>query len=829
MGHKLETEACVPPQGQTRDPGSKSGWSWERKSSPSSEGNAKSERRSKVGEDDMDSNGAVESNVNVGFGSETVDPPPLPRVKNPISDWDELGLMTPIVRNASRTEVETPPSNLALVSSPPLFQLREMGEGDSIDEGGTRSAPQNHTRVHHLSQTPSRYVRNSSRLGVGILFTPRSHGCLASLGVAMDAVDVAGGVNAGISDKHGGGSRNVSDEEKCAQFRFPPANVHPNLSPGSDSEVRSCSPTTGPPSPQTEVLSGFRFSAPVRDDNDTAPALQRRLRPDRLNGVIAGKTRGCVGIVDGCQPSGRLSVAAVDGFDDGEEELRWAGRIGPSTRADASQDLDAHISRCSSPLDPASGSCADADVNACSRGLLAGSYSMDLPRSHYPGLSPDRPSVFWSRLRRHAKGRNMRDMLSPCSRSRFRASREIPTPNFPKAATSSFSPKPLEEAPHTYDGGASPDNTKLNTDRNTPWLIQTHEHVRSYPNKFDVLGFSSSSPSTLISGSPSSLVSAPRNLHLDQDKFDGDRDSDTGGYGSGFNEHLALSGQLRKDVRIKMKPDLSTRTGLNGASDGAVLSCGALRCSLAAKPIDNLTDGDVNVLGHVAGIEHGDMGALESFGPLAIDHCGPASPISGSVSVNGVSGVSAVGSPFTRALGVRSHIDDESVDIQARASMMSSTMSTQSRSIGHCDGGEGEPEECGLLKSLLEFSDPWGLMKKKVLNIHSPTPEGIERGEKKEKDLVGVKGGFERRGVGYVTPPSMDVLLGVIRTSDEAEAKEVWESGPGDDELQDLQENLDFRSSQPHTGSLLDLEALACPANRIPFVTRPPPPNIRAP
>ena len=407
---------------------------------------------------------------------------------------------------------------------------------------------------------------------------------------------------------------------------------------------------------------------------------------------------------------------------------------------------------------------------------------MALSRSRNPGLSPDRGSVFGPRLRRHAQGRTMGDVLPQGSRSRPRVPRRNPMPNSPKAATSSFSPKPLGGVPYTYDAGASPDNTQLNTDRDTPWLIQTHEHVRSDTKEFDMLRFSSSSSSTSISGSVSSPASAPGNLHLGQDKCDGDKDRDAERSRSGFNERLTPSGELRRDMRIEMKPGLNMRTGSNGGFDGAVLSCDALRHPLTRKSINDPGDGDGSVLGHVAGIEHGDMGGLESFGPLVFDRCGPTSLIPGPGSMTGVSGVPAVGSL---------------------------TVATQSQSIDHHEGGEGEPEECGLLKSLLESSDPWGLMRKQVLNLPSPTHEEVERrGNREQEDLARARGSFGRRGVGYVTPPSMDALLEDIVASDEAGTKEVWEGGPGEGGLEDSQEILDFRSSpQPGTGLLLDLQS----------------------
>ena len=789
--------------------------------------------------------GAVESNVNLGFGSKTVDPFSSPHVKNSIADWDEFGLMSPTMKNESRTEVEIPPSNLALVSSPPPLHFREMDEGDSVDEGGTRSDFPVHVRIRGLSQTPSRYAKNLSHSGVGVSFTPRSHSRLSSA-----VVEVVGEVDSRVSGRRGRDSPKVSGEEQRVQFRFSPTNIgprvgkaerqthrcelsaaatvgvtanHPILSPGSfpsDPEVRSCPPTPGALSPRTEVLSGSRISATICDDNNPSLAFRRRLRPDGLNEMMAEKTRAHAGVVDGYDPNERLSVAAVDGLDDGEEGHCWAGQTEPFTRANVSQDLDVHISPCLSPSCAVSGSCTGADIGVDSQGLLADSRSSVLPRSRYAGLPSDRGSTFGSHPRRYSKGRAMGDILAPGSRSHF----QVPHQIFPKAATS-FSRKQPEEVLYTYDADASPDNNQLNSDRNAPWLIQTHEHVVSDTKEFDMLKFSSSSPSALISRLASSLASAPGDLHLDQDKFDGDKDSGVGGSGSGFNERLTPSRELRKDKRIEMKPDTNTRTGLNGVSDGAVLRYDALHRPLTAKPIYNLGDGDISVLDHVAGIEHRDMGALENFGPLAFDLYGPASPISGSLSVAGVSGLSAVGSLFTRALGARSHIDD--TDIPAHTSLDSRTTSTQSWSIDYSGGGEGELEECGLLKSLLESSDPWGLMKKKALNLPSPEREEVERRGKREKeDSARVNGSFGRRGVGYVTPPSMDALLGVNGTSKGVEMEEIWE-GSDDDELEYSQEILDFRSSQPCPGLLLIFQR--CRITQlidILLVTRPSPSNI---
>lgn len=343
VGHEPQIEVSVPPQGHTRDAGSKPCSFWERKSSPSSEGSPKPDKQANWNEGDTNVDRAPESNVNVGFGSKTVDPFSPPRVKNSIADWDEFGLMSPIMRNESRTEAEIPPSKLALVSSPPLLHFREMDEGDFGDEGGTRSAFREHVRVQGLSRTPLRYVRNSSYSEVGNSFTPSSHSALSSSGVSVDAVDVANDVVARVSVRQGGCSQGVSGEEQRVQFRFSPANVHPHIdkvdhlgeppetavvdpeSDPSDSEVRSCSPTARSLSPRTEVLPASRFSSTVCDDNGATPALRWWLQPDGLNEMMAGKTTVGVGVIGGHQPHGRLSTVAVDGLDDGKEKLCWAG------------------------------------------------------------------------------------------------------------------------------------------------------------------------------------------------------------------------------------------------------------------------------------------------------------------------------------------------------------------------------------------------------------------------------------------------------------------------------------------------------------------------
>lgn len=331
MGHNPEVEACGFPQGQARNLGCDQRWFWGRKLSPSSDGGTRTERRADVDEDDTNVDSAVDPNVNVGLGSKTVAPHSPPRAENLISAWDELGSMSPILRNQPRTEVEIPPSQLALVSSPPPLHFRDMDEGDPIDERGTCPAPRHHVRVLDQSQNPSRYVRSSSRLGVGIPFTPRSHS--GFLGT-KEAMSVSDGMDARISDRPLGASRNVG---------FSPTNIHPRMgkpekqdhrrelpgtaavgvsanrpclppprSPPSDSEVRTNSPTPGSLSPRTVVLSGSGPSTPVLRDHDTALAFRWSLRQDKLNEMMTGKT------VDGCQSNGRLSVVPVDGSEIGE-------------------------------------------------------------------------------------------------------------------------------------------------------------------------------------------------------------------------------------------------------------------------------------------------------------------------------------------------------------------------------------------------------------------------------------------------------------------------------------------------------------------------------
>ena len=807
-----EVGACVPPRGQERDFGCSPSWIWEGSSNPSSEGNAKPERQMKTKLNDEDTNvdDCVESNVILGFGSNAVGLFSPPRVKSSISDWGELGSASLVLENGSRTKVESPPSRLAQVLSPPPPPFWEAGRGDS--GGSTRSAFQNHVRVPVSSRTPSRYPRSS---GPNKTYPPGSRNRFPS-----DAM-VTGGMHVRTPDRRTvRGLRELSGEEQHIELRLPPPDVLPrideekrekrhkppeaaatgagvndlnNLSPGSFpsvSGIQSCSSTAGSLSPRTEVLSDSGFPA-VCGDYDIVCALEWRLGSDGINEMEAGKTKmdgkgygndlGGVGAVDGFHSSRRLSVVSVDGSDNGSESecAGLGGRVGRFTRADVSQDQDTqHGSRypslsCSTP-----GSCADADVDANPQTPVAGSFSAILPRSRCSSRPSDHGSVFGSRRRRHAKDRTMGDVLSPGSRSHLRTVPSLP-----------FTPS--EAVLYTYDARAFQDNTKLNynTSRNASRVIQADEHVHADTQEFDVLRFSSSSPSISISAPASPSLSAPRNLLLGRDRLDEDKDSEAGG--SGLMTHLPLNRELRSLMKTDMKSDSDTRPRLNGGADVARLKCDAAG-PLTSQFINNRGDSDGSVLRHVDGIEQRDMGGLEhgALGSLGLG--GRVSPGSGSVSVSGVSGDSAAGSLFTPVLGGWSYFDDD--DIRSITVPGSRTASIQPRSI---DRGDREgSEECGLLKSLLESSDPWGLMKKAALGLPSPTPSKIERREKrKEEDVVRVRGSLGRRGVGYVTPPSMDALLGMAGSCGEVE---VEVEGCRDDD-EDLYEVLDFRSSQPRT------------------------------
>ena len=772
-------------------------------------------------------NGGVESNVNIGFGSKTVGSFSPPRVENLISDRDEFALTDPVMRNKSKTDEEIPPSKLALVLSPPPLHFVETDEGDIAHDGGTRSALSNHVRIRDPSRTPSP-ARSLSRSGVGNFFTPRSHSSLSRVSVAVDVADAMDGANPRTPDRRYSGLRDDSDEEGRIDSLFSPTNVRsridddgqhelrrelPNaaaagmrvdhqrnpstVSTPSNSQKRSCSPTARSLSPRTEVLSVSRFSM-GRCDKDIASAFRRGMRSDRLNEIVAGK-EACVGRrgnemggvedMGGCCSS-RLSVVTDDGSEDGREELCCPG---------VSQDLDAR-SRCSSPSYFASGSCADARVDSGTRCLPAGSYPTVLPGSRYPSSSY-RWSTFGTRHGQHATGRLMDDKLSPNPYSRFRDFHRTPIPGSLKAAAPAHLSRPIEAASFTYDAGASRDNTQLNTHTNASWSIQTKEHVHPDTQDFDTLRFSSSSPSVLM---PATSISAPRNLHLDGS--DDDKDGYVEGSRPGFNERFTFNGELRTDMKDNMMPNPNMGTVLSGGADGAVLSRDSLGYLPASKVINNRYDGG-GILRHVEGIQHRDMGGFDSdnVGPFGLR--GRASQIPGSLIVAGVSGVSAAGSLFRRALRTGAGFYDEDVEIRLPIDFGVKTPAIQPRSIDRHGGGEGEGRECGLLESLLESSDPWGLMRRKVLGLASPTPEEIERSERRgDEDEVMVSGSLGRRGVGYSTPPSAGSAPQMADLNGEMEMVEVEGCRPDDDDVENSQGILDFQSSQPraiHSSSIL--------------------------
>ena len=286
-----------------------------------------------------------------------------------------------------------------------------------------------------------------------------------------------------------------------------------------------------------------------------------------------------------------------------------------------------------------------------------------------------------------------------------------------------------------------------------------------------------------MSASPS--VSASRHLILAKDKLDEDQDSEAGGSGPELGERLPLNTELRSYMKTNATPDSNTRTGLNGTAEGVPLNHDTLG-PLTPKFINNWIDDDGSVLRHVEGIEYREMGGLkhEDLGLSDLD--GPASPLF----VSGVSGAPVTGSLFTPTLATGIHPDGE--DIQSTTPPGSRTVSIQ---LGSTD--REEPEECALLKSLLESSDPWGLMKKTVLNLPSPTPSEIERKARREEKGGEVRRRWERRGVGYVTPPPMDTPPGTVAPDGEIEMEEIGEGEGGDEDLQGL---LDFCSSQSRTG-----------------------------
>ena len=810
----------MPPRGQKRDFGYAPDCVWERSSNPNPEGKMKTD----LNEDGTNVNGGVQPNINLGFGSETVGSFSSPRVNSSISDWGEFGLASPIPGMGPRVEVETPPSRLALVLSPPPASVfRETGEGDSVGGGGTRSAFQPHVRVLDLSRSPSRYPRSVPRFGLKRTSPLRSHGSLAG-GAVMGAVDAMEGVNIRPPGRRGvRGLRTISDEEQHVEFRFSHADLQPHagednrekrhnppespvwsgpsdlnrLSPGSPLSgpgVQIHSPTAGSLSPRTEVLLDSGFLA-VREGYDTDCTLRRRFRPDRLNEIGTGKKKtgaggtvnelGGVGFVNGCHPAGRLSVISVDG---GEVDCAGlgdtSGQVERCAQADASQDWDSLSSRCSSSRSTP-GSCAGPNFDPGSRGPPVDSFSTAFARSRYSCLSSDRGSVLDPHIQHLVTGRTMGDVLSPGSRFHLPIHHQTPISGSLKALIPSFPSITPKADPRTREARALRDNTELNAIQSTAWSIQTHKHVHSRSQEFDLLRFSSSSPSRTIStpgASPS--ISTPSHLFSNKDKLDEDRYNETAGSRPGLIGRLPLGTELRSQMEAGVTQGSNTRTGLNGDTEGGLLNRGAL----ASKFINNRGDGYGRGLRRVNGIERGDMGGVPVYEPHlgSLDLDGRASLGSAS----GVSGVSVAGSLQAPSLVTGPHLCDG--DTQSTAPPDSRATLVQSRSTD-----QEEPEECGLLKSLLESSDPWGLMRKTVLNLPSPTPSEVERrGKRDEEDVVRVKEGFGRRGVGYVTPPSMDALLGVVGSGDEVEMEDIEEGGGDND---DSQEILDFRSSQPRT------------------------------
>ena len=803
-------EVCMLPCDQEPDFGHTSGRIWERNSIPGSDGNPKPEKQ--VGEDNTNVHCGVESDVNLGFGSKTVDTPSPPRVDNSTSDRVVLGFPGQIIEHEFKPEMEIPQSILMLAPSPPCTPFNET------DKGGRPSASRDH--VPDTSWTPSRYARSPSRLRVGTSSFP-SHSILPEETVPVNTANTDK-ARAREPDRPGaGGLRKVPDEEQRVEPWCSPANIHPCIgedeqqghrpevpaamemdisdptsllprSVPSDPGMRGCSPTAPSSSARTEVSSTPQLSA-AHVDSYAAPALRWKLHSGGLNEMVTGKMKTRVGscendsggaeIVDGYRAKRGSSEVTVDGLDGGGEELCSAGLDGVSgrvfIRANAPEDLDSHDSRCSSSCST-SGSYADGDRDSGSLGLLAGSYSPLRPHSPSPGLSSDHWFALGSRS-------TMGGTVSQTSRYQLQFPHQTLAPGSPKAATSSISSRSIQTVPRTNNAGALLDSARPNTNRIATWMVQTQDHVLSDTQEFDTLRFSSSSPSTSISASALPSISAARNVHLGKNRLDEDKASHFGGSGSAINGPVTLELELRRDMKIDMKPDFDTRTGLNSGADGAVFSCHSLNHPLTAKFINDWGDGD-------------NLGELEreDVGQSAFGSRGRASRISRSESVAGVPGVSAAGPLFNQALGTRFYLDDEDTDTRSPPSLDSTKLIIQSRSTDNCVGGEEEVEECGLLKSLLSSSDPWGLMRKRVLHLPSPTPEEIERKRKRtEEDVVRVRKSLGRRGVGYVTPPSKDAVLGLVDLSGEVEmeVKGHWRS---DDE--DSQEILDFRSSQPRTG-----------------------------
>jgi len=749
VGSAAEIGACVHPRGRQRDFGCTPDWIWERVPNPGSEGNTRPEwgTRMDLNEDDTNVNGGVQSNVNLGFGSRAVGPLSVPRVKSSISDWDEFELASPVPGKGSRTEVETPPSKLALELSPQPSLSRGVGGGD------TRSAFQAHVRVPDLPW-PAEFR-----------FSPSDVKPLANEGEQE--------IRRELPQAAGPGDLNDLSPE----------------SPSSDSG--SCSTTAGLLSSRTEVVPGSG-SAAIRDGyGSTARALRRRLGSDGQNEIGAGKTKmggggsgnelGGVGLMDGDRQTRRLSMISIDDLDNGGE-FNWTGlggvfgQVERCARVGDSQDWDALSSHCSS---------ADADVGSGSQCPPFGTPPTVLPRSRHPVLLSDRGSVLESRRWNHVGGEPMGDVLSHSRLVAHQTSISGSLEAFPPLVFST----PPKTVPRTYDLRVLGNNAELNAYQNTRWSTQTHEHVHPHARDFDTLRFSSSSPSRSISVSASPSILVPYHLLLDEDKLDEDRDSGAGGSEPGLIGRLPLNADLRGDMKANMTPISNTRMGLNGNAEGALLDRDTL-APLLSKFINNRDDGDGSVSRHVDRIEHGDMGGLWRKKSISFDLDERVSPVS--VPLSGVSGISMAGSLPIPTPATGPHRNGE--DIWSATHPDSGMITVRSRSTDR-----EEPEECGLLKSLLESSDPWGLMRKTMLNLPSPTLSEIERRGKQKEGLVRASGGFGRRGVGYVTPPSMDTLLGVVGPAADVEMEEVDEGGGGNE---DSQEILDFRSSQPRTDHL---------------------------
>lgn len=814
MGGVAEIAACVPPQGQERDRECTPDWSWELSSNPGPEGNAESGRKMELdlNVDYTNVDGGVQPNVNLGFGSNTVDQSSSPRAKSSISDWTEFELASPALGNGSRTEVETPPLRLALALSPPPSPFR----GDYIHGGDTRSAFQAHVRVSGLPRTPSRFPRGPSRLGFKRPIHARFRDGLASGTVVMNAVDTTDGVDARVPDRRSlgipsgkqQGAPCIDKEKQEKRHKLVVAGARPsdldNHSPGpppSGFGTRIHSTAVCPSSPRTEIFPGSRFHE-ARRDYHTAHALRRRLRSDGLNETGAGEAEmdaggsgndlGGAGFTDGYHQTRSRSMILVDGLDSGGESDRTTlGGGSGQVEQGAFQDWDVLSSHRSHLSYSTPESCADADVDCGSRGSLIDSPPTAVLRPRFPRHSSDHGSVPGSHLRHHVKNRTMGDVLSPSSRTRIIRHQNLISGSI-KAFTPSFSSSPPEPAPYSYDERVLRGGTELNTGQNTSWPTQTHKHVRGRAQEFDTLRFSSSSPSRSISMSASLSVSAPHYLLSDNDKLDEDHDSGAESHWPGLAGHIPLNAELRSYMKANMTPNSNTRTGLNGNTAGVPLNRDTLG-PLISKFINDRGDNNGSVSRHVDGIGHGDMGGPRCKDLGSSDLDGRTSTVPVFVSVSGVSGVSKSGSLSTPAPDTRLHPDGE--DTRSTGQPDSRTAFIQRRSTDR-----EEPEECGLLKSLLESSDPWSLMKKVVLNLPSPAPLEVERREESEEDVVRVRRNLERRGVGYVTPPSMDALLGAVSPSGEMEMEEVEEGGGCDE---DSREILDFHSSQPRMGHLL--------------------------